>query len=435
MGIEVKRVGVRRTNCSCSMPGVWRALSFVRGALVIFHSPRPCAHIAHGMDVSSFHRLTAAGTSVRLSPVPLLTSGLGESEAVFGGEERLRECIRFAAEKYHPQAVFIANSCVSGVIGDDTKAIAEEMEAELGIPVMAVSAHGFLDGEYYAGYLDAARALVDRFMHPPAERKAGTVALLGDCGGMHGEYVKELRRLLALLDLKVTAQFPSYLALDEMQAVPEAELIILLGRRMDDEKQAQLAEFAEHMHERFGTPYLADVYAVGAEETKTWLRRVGALCHREEAAECAIASEEASFSAVIEKARADLAGRRCGLAIGRDLTWFQPEIILRLLNKAGVALSGIVLLDCFMPARRDVMEEALRCLTNVPIYYEGDAAADEMLHAADFVLTTHELVDAKLRQLFLALLPSVGWSMERRLLDDMRQILHRHESRGGLIYG
>jgi len=434
MGIEVKRVGVRRTNCSCSMPGVWRALSFVRGALVIFHSPRPCAHIAHGMDVSSFHRLTAAGTSVRLSPVPLLTSGLGESEAIFGGEDRLRECIRFAAEKYRPQAVFIANSCVSGVIGDDTKAIAEEMEAELGIPVMAVSAHGFLDGEYYAGYLDAARALADRFMHP-AERKVGTVALLGDCGGMHGEYVKELRRLLALLDLKVTAQFPSYLALDEMQAVPEAELIILLGRRMDDEKQAQLAELAEHMHERFGTPYLADVYAVGAEETKTWLRRVGTLCHREEAAERAIAAEEAAFSAAVEKARADLAGRRCGLAIGRDLTWFQPEIILRLLNKAGVALSGIVLLDCFMPARREVMEEALRCLTDVPIYYEGDAAADEMLHAADFVLTTHELVDAKLRQLFLALLPSVGWSMERRLLDDMRQILHRHESRGGLIYG
>ena len=434
MGIEVKRVGVRRTNCSCSMPGVWRALSFVRGALVIFHSPRPCAHIAHGMDVSSFHRLTAAGTSVRLSPVPLLTSGLGESEAIFGGEDRLRECIRFAVQKYHPQAVFIANSCVSGVIGDDTKAIAEEMEAELGIPVMAVSAHGFLDGEYYAGYLDTARALVDRFMQP-AERKVGTVVLLGDCGGLHGEYVKELRRLLALLDLKVTAQFPSYLSLDEMQAVPEAELIILLGRRMDDEKQAQLAELAEHIHERFDTPYLADAYAVGAEETKVWLRRVGALCHREAEAEHVIAAEEAAFAVAAEKARTDLAGHCCALAIGRDLTWFQPEIILRLLDKVNVTLTGIVLLDCFMPERRAVMEEALRCLTDVPIHYEGDAAADEMLHAADFVLTTHELVDAKLRQLFLALLPSVGWSMGRKLMDDMRQILHRHESRGGLIYG
>ena len=434
MGIEVKRVGVRRTNCSCSMPGVWRALSFVRGALVVFHSPRPCAHIAHGMDVSSFHRLTAAGTSVRLSPVPLLTSGLSENEAVFGGEERLRECIRFAAQKYHPQAVFIANSCVSGVIGDDTQAIAAEMEEELGLPVTAVSAHGFLDGEYYAGYLDAARALVDRFMRP-AERQAGTVVLLGDCGGMHGEYVKELRRLLALLGLRVTGQFPSYLALDELQAVPEAELVILLGRRMDDEKQAQLAALAAHIRERLGTPYLADVYAVGAEETARWLRRVGQICHCEEAAERAIVAEEASFVAAVEKARNDLAGRRCALAIGRDLTWFQPEIVLRLLDKAGIELIGIVLLDCFMPERRAVMEEELQRRTDVPIHHEGDVAAEELLHRVDFVLTTHELVDTKLRQLFLALLPSVGWSMERRLLDDMRRILHRHESRGGLIYG
>ena len=434
MGIEVKRVGVRRTNCSCSMPGVWRALSFVRGALVIFHSPSPCAHIAHGMDVSSFHRLTAAGTSVRLSPVPLLTSGLSENEAVFGGEERLRECVRFAAQKYHPQAVFIANSCVSGVIGDDTQAIAAEMEEELGLPVMAVSAHGFLDGEYYAGYLDAARALVDRFMQP-AERKEGTVVLLGDCGGMHGEYVKELRRLLSLLGLRVTGQFPSYLALDELQAVPEAELVILLGRRMDDEKQAQLAALAAHIRERLGTPYLADVYAVGAEETARWLRCVGQLCHREEAAERAIVAEEDSFAAAVEKARNDLAGRRCALAIGRDLTWFQPEIVLRLLDKAGIELIGIVLLDCFMPERRAVMEEELQRRTDVPIHHEGDAAAEELLHSVDFVLTTHELVDTKLRQLFLALLPSVGWSMERRLLDDMRRILHRHESRGGLIYG
>ena len=434
MGIEVKRVGVRRTNCSCSMPGVWRALSFVRGALVIFHSPRPCAHIAHGMDVSSFHRLTAADTSVRLSPVPLLTSGLSENEAVFGGEERLRECIRFAAQKYHPQAVFIANSCVSGVIGDDTQAIAAEMEEELGLPVTAVSAHGFLDGEYYAGYLDAARALVDRFMQP-AERQDGTVVLLGDCGGMHGEYVKELRRLLSLLGLRVTGQFPSYLALDELQAVPEAELVILLGRRMDNEKQAQLAALAAHIRERLGTPYLADVYAVGAEETTRWLRRVGQICHCEETAERAIVAEEASFVAAVEKAHNDLAGRRCALAIGRDLTWFQPEIILRLLDKAGIELDGIVLLDCFMPERRAVMEEELQRQTDVPIHHEGDAAAEELLHSVDFVLTTHELVDTKLRQLFLALLPSVGWSMERRLLDDMRRILHRHESRGGLIYG
>lgn len=434
MGIEVKRVGVRRTNCSCSMPGVWRALSFVRGALVIFHSPRPCAHIAHGMDVSSFHRLTAAGTSVRLSPVPLLTSGLSENEAVFGGEERLRECVRFAAQKYHPQAVFIANSCVSGVIGDDTQRSRQRWRRNWGSRSRQSRHTAFSTGSTMQAIsmLHGHSWIV--LCSPPNARKEPWCSS-ATAGGMHGEYVKELRRLISLLGLRVTGQFPSYLALDELQAVPEAELVILLGRRMDDEKQAQLAALAAHIRERLGTPYLADVYAVGAEETARWLRCVGQHCHREEAAERAITAEEASFAAAVEKARNDLAGHRCALAIGRDLTWFQPEIVLRLLDKAGIELIGIVLLDCFMPERRAVMEEELQRRTDVPIHHEGDAAAEELLHRVDFVLTTHELVDTKLRQLFLALLPSVGWSMERRLLDDMRRILHRHESRGGLIYG
>ncbi len=433
MGTEAKRVVMRRANCSCSMPGVWRALSFVRGALVIFHSPRPCAHIAHGMDVWSFHRLRAAGAKVRLSPVPLLTSSLSDAEAIFGGEDRLRECIRFAAEKYRPQTIFIANSCVSGVIGDDTCAVAEEMEQELGLPVNAVSAHGFLDGEYYAGYLDAARVLVDRFMKP-AERRAGSVVLLGDCGGVHGAYVKELCRLLGLLSLRVVGQFPSYLALSEMDVVPAAELLIVLGRR-SDEKQALLVGLARHIQERFGTPYLADVYAVGSEETKEWLRAVGRLCGREREAEEAIRAEEAAFQRAVDEVRPTLTERRVTFAIGRDPNWFQPKIVMRLLKKVGIELTGVVLLDSFLPGRREVMEEAVVHLTDAPIAHEGSREAEELFKAADFVLTTHELTDARLRQIFLALMPSVGWSMEKKLLHDMVHIVCRHESRGGLIYG
>ena len=140
MAIEVKRAGVRRAQCSCSMPAVWWALSYVRGALVIFHSPRSCAHVVREKDVGSFHRLVGAGTYAPPSPVPLLTSGIGEGDAVFGAAERLRACVRYAAEKYHPRAVFIGGSCVSGIIGDDTRAVAEEMEEELGLPVVALEA-------------------------------------------------------------------------------------------------------------------------------------------------------------------------------------------------------------------------------------------------------------------------------------------------------
>ena len=94
MGIEVKRAGVRRAQCSCSMPAVWWALSYARGALVIFHSPRSCAHVVREKDVGTFHRMVGAETYAPPSPVPLLTSGIGEDDAVFGAVERLRACVR-----------------------------------------------------------------------------------------------------------------------------------------------------------------------------------------------------------------------------------------------------------------------------------------------------------------------------------------------------
>ena len=435
MGIEVKRVGVRRTNCSCSMPGVWRALSFVRGALVVFHSPRPCAHIAHGMDVSSFHRLTAAGTSVRLSPVPLLTSGLGESEAIFGGEDRLRECIRFAAEKYHPQAVFIANSCVSGVIGDDTKAIAEEMEEELGLPVVAVPTSGFLDDESFDGYLSVARVLTDRFMQPPARMRQGTVAFLGDYGGLYSAYVQELKRLLAGIGLQLTVQFPTYTPLHEIQAVPEAELLVVLGSAMSDEKQEMLIAFAEELHTRFGTPYFAEVFAGGAEETAHWLRCIGAQCGRASEAEDVVRREEEAFESALVRAREMLDGRRTVLVVGRELHWLQPEILLRLIEKAGVRLAGLILLALFTEEQRTAVEEGLRQCTDVPILAVEDPASEELLRSVDFVFTTHELVDVELRQILLGKLPTVGWAMERQLIEDMEHVLYRHTDRGGLIYG
>ena len=268
----------------------------------------------------------------------------------------------------------------------------------------------------------------------PAERRAGSVVLLGDCGGIHGEYVKELCRLLGLLSLRVAGQFPSYLALSEMDVVPAAELLIVLGRR-SDEKQALLVDLARHIHERFGTPYLADVYAVGSEETKEWLRAVGRLCGREREAEEAICAEEAAFQRAVDEVRPTLAERRVTFAIGRDLDWFQPKIVMRLLKKVGIELAGVVLLDSFLPGRRKVMEEEVACLTDASIAHEGSREAEELFKAADFVLTTHELTDARLRQIFLALMPSVGWSMEKKLLHDMVHIVCRHESRGGLIYG
>ena len=432
MGIEAKRVMKRRNACSCSMPGVWRAVSYVEGAVVIFHSPRACAHVARRMDINSYYRnLTTALGECRLKTAPLLSTDLEENEAVFGGENRLRRAIRYAAEKYHPKAVFVANSCVSGVIGDDTEAVAAEMEEELGIPVMAVTAHGFLDGEYFKGYIDAARLLFERFMKPQP-KESGTVMLIGDCGGIYGEYVQTLSKLLERFSLRVTAHFPSFLTLEELEKAPAASLAIVLGLRSDDSRQRMLIELAEEIGRRFDIPVLGDIYPVGFQKTLEWLRRLGEVTGDTISAERAVAAEQADFAAAIAKGRETLAGTRTVFCVGRLAQYFRPEELFFLLGELGVELLGVQLFDCYQTEEREQILARVRRFTAAPLL-EGEEL-EKAVTAADYVLTTHELLRPDVRQVYLPFLSSAGWKSEGDIMRAMQRVMRRQLSRGGLIY-
>ncbi|MFR4383446.1 MAG: nitrogenase component 1 [Phascolarctobacterium sp.] len=82
------------------MPGVWRAVAYCEGMVVIFHSPRACAHVARTMDINSQYRSLADGRPEEVGSVPLLSSQLEEKHSIFGGVERLEQCIAYAVEHY-----------------------------------------------------------------------------------------------------------------------------------------------------------------------------------------------------------------------------------------------------------------------------------------------------------------------------------------------
>ncbi len=102
MPAKTRRFIFSSKSCSCSMPGVRRAVAYCRGVVVIFHSPAPCAHLAHTMDISSQYRSIAEGSRERLAPVPVLASQMEEKDAIFGGKEGLRQCIVDAVAYYYP---------------------------------------------------------------------------------------------------------------------------------------------------------------------------------------------------------------------------------------------------------------------------------------------------------------------------------------------
>lgn len=433
MAIKVKRAITRtaKGSSSCSMPGVWRAVTYSKGALVIFHSPKACAHVARTMDIGSHFRAEARlADEPYHETVPMLTSLLSEKHSIFGGEKQLEKCIEYAVSTYKPECIVIANSCVAGVIGDDVKSVAQSMEEKYSIPIISVPCSGFLDGEFFAGYYNAIKELVERFMTKQKVEK-NSVFLLGDYGGPKGQYAREVKRLLSYFDLRIKGQFPTYMSLAEFNTLPTSSLNIVLGGRKNAAQSVE--KVAILLKKRFDTPYYADNYPLGWSNTIKWLEGLGKLLGKEDIAQKAIFSEGERRIGLLEKAKEVLQGKQVVLCLGRRTSYFQPGWVIELFSILGLKLSAVVLLDCYIAKDKEDMLKEVKKYTDVGCYDENQAT--EMIEQSDLIFTTHELNMLSLRQLYLPMLPEAGVSGELALIEKIIRLFYRRGNKGGIVYG
>lgn len=429
MGIKTKRFIAARKSCSCSMPGVWRAVAYCEGTVVIFHSPKACSHVARSMDINSHYSTLAESKAESKRTVPLLSSCLQEKHSIFGGADELSRCIDFAVEKYQPECIVIANSCVAGVIGDDVESVAAEAEQRHAVPVLTVDCYGFLDGEYYQGYFETATAVLKRFAEPQP-KEARTAVLLGDNGGPWGHYAVEVTRMLGYMGVKVIGQFPGYMSLKEIRELPRAEFAIVLGGR--GLTGAGLEKLAAFLQERYDVKYIKGVYPVGTADTEKWLFEVGKLLRCEEKVSAIRDGELRRLRECVGRFLAVTENKRTVLCIGRWLMYFNPAVILEIIEFLKLDLAGVVLLDAYDEKTRAEMHDAVKQCSSAPIYDSVDG--EKIISEAELILTTHELQGRTAKQIFLPMLPKVGVAGEIEMMEVIYRALCSRMTGGGIIY-
>ena len=428
MAIKTKRFLSSRKSCSCSMPGVWRAVAYTDGVVTIFHSPRACAHVARTMDINAQYRTLSEGRVENRASVPLLCSQMEEKDSIFGGVERLEKCVRYALEKYQPECLVIANSCVAGVIGDDVDAVAREAEAEYNLPVLTVDCCGFLDGEYYQGYFEITKQLVERFIKP-CVKEAGTALLIGDNGGPWGHYAMEVTHLLQGMGVRVIGQFPGYVPFNELPKLAAAEIGIILGGR--GQTHGGLKELTQEMGRKFNMKFMLDVYPVGWQQTHEWLLAMGELLGRREQAEEVWREELQQMHEELKKMLPVTRGKKTVLCIGRVVKFFHPGAILETIKMLELDLTGVIVLDSYMGKEREEMVKLVQECCDYPIYDIHDG--EKLLEEAELVLTTHELQVKDGKQIFLPMLPLVAKEGELKMMHGIYHALCSH-LKGGMLY-
>ncbi len=354
------------------MSGVWKAVAFSEGCAVIFHSPLGCVHVASDMDLGSQFRIMAEGSKETENAIPLISSNIREKDTIFGGISRLKQCIDYVIHTYEPECLFIASSCVAGVIGDDVEQEAEEAEEKYGIPVICVPYVGFLGGEYSDGYFKTADIIVDRFF-TKKKQIPGKVLLIGDQMGPSGQYALEVKRILKLFGLFVEYQFPGYAPFDEWKNLTGAEWMVLLGGKGQSDKLCNLANKIKNC---YGVGILTEQYPIGWENTRSWIHEIG------------------------------------------------------------VRLNKITLADQFYDnlsdKEKDVFMQQIKTCTQSPVYQGSNH--QELINQADIFLTTNEILDIKTRQFFIPMMPMAGTNGEIFILRALYRLLCRYGNKGGIAY-
>ena len=73
-----------------------------------------------------------------------MTTDLTEQDVIMGrGEKRLLHAIKQAIHSYHPAAVFVYNTCVPALTGDDVGAVCRTAQEQFGVPCVLVDSAGF----------------------------------------------------------------------------------------------------------------------------------------------------------------------------------------------------------------------------------------------------------------------------------------------------
>ena len=85
---------------------------------------------------------------------------MNENDIVFGGEKRLYKSIKEIIDKYDPPAVFVYQTCVPAMIGDDIDAVCKKAAEKFGKPCIPINAPGFV-GPKNLGNKLAGEAILD----------------------------------------------------------------------------------------------------------------------------------------------------------------------------------------------------------------------------------------------------------------------------------
>lgn len=313
----------------CQQINSMAALMSLEDSVFISHSPQGCVGCA--IMAVDMYRVGQIHRGIKNVKNPrLLVTNIDQKSVVFGGEDKLRETVKKAVERYQPKIAFIYASCASGIIGDDIDAIAGDLQIEYPETIMVpIHCEGFKSKICASGF-DAAFISINKYIlkKQKMEKEKGLINLFAPTTVSYADQ-KEMERMLHLLGAKVN-YIPFYSSLEKIKTIPAAEASTSICKVFAD-------EFMKTLWEDYQIPYSHTVMPIGIRNTDKWYRGIAKVLGKEQEVEEIIAKEHERIEPLVAKIRNRLQGKRVFICGGTGRSFAAAALI----DDFGMELVGL----------------------------------------------------------------------------------------------
>lgn len=310
----------------CAFDGAKIALQPVVDVAHLVHGPIAC----EGNSWDNRHSASSGSTIYRSG----FTTDINELDVIYGGEKRLFKSIREIIEKYDPPAVFVYQTCVTALTGDDIEAVCKRAAEKFGKPVIPVNAPGFA-GPKNLGNKLGAEALLDYVIGTvePEFTTAYDINIIGEYN-LVGE-LWQVKPLLDALGIRILSCISGDGRYNEIASAHRAKVNMMVCSK-------SMINIATKMEQRYGIPYFEGSF-YGISDMSETLRQIANLLVKQgadaeliERTERLIEVEEARAYKRIAEYKKRLQGKRVLLITGGVKSWS----VVAALQEGGMEIVG-----------------------------------------------------------------------------------------------
>jgi nitrogenase molybdenum-cofactor synthesis protein NifE len=327
----------RKKGCTKQLnPGAAAGGCAFDGAKIALQPIADVAHLVHGpiaCEGNSWDNRHSASSHSQIYRTGF-TTDINELDVIYGGEKRLFKSIREIIEKYDPPAVFVYQTCVTALVGDDIEAVCLRATEKFGKPIIPVNAPGFA-GPKNLGNKLGAEALLDYVIgtREPEFTTPYDINIIGEYN-LVGE-LWQVKPLLDALGIRVLSCIAGDGRYNEVATAHRAKVNMMVCSK-------SMINIATKMEQRWGIPYFeGSFYGIGdmsdtLRQIARLLVQAGAPADLLDRTERLIEVEEARAWKRIAQYKERLTGKRVLLITGGVKSWS----VVAALQEGGMEIVG-----------------------------------------------------------------------------------------------